>query len=77
MATVQIVIDDDLLRRIDAAASEDEVNRSQFIRSSVERDLRSRQIALMERLEREAYQRIPDDPEEFRVWEEEAMWPDE
>jgi metal-responsive CopG/Arc/MetJ family transcriptional regulator len=75
--TIQVVMDERLLEALDHAAQQEEVNRSALIRSSVKEMLRRRRIAELERLDREAYVRIPDDPEEHRFWLEQAVWPDD
>jgi metal-responsive CopG/Arc/MetJ family transcriptional regulator len=75
--TIQVVINEDLLAAIDAAAAKEAVNRSEFIRVSLRERLRQREQERLERLDREAYERIPDDPEEARFWLEKAAWPDD
>lgn len=75
--TVQIVLDDTLLAEIDAAASKSAVNRSEFVRESLREKLHRLRSAELERMEKEGYERIPDDPEESRFWMEKAAWPDD
>jgi metal-responsive CopG/Arc/MetJ family transcriptional regulator len=75
--TIQVVMEERLLAALDQAAKQDDVNRSALIRQSVTEMLRRRRIAALEKLDREAYARIPDDPEEHRFWSEQAVWPDD
>ena len=75
--TIQVVIDDRLLEAVDQAAEQESVNRSDFIRSSLKERLRRREGERLERLDREAYERIPDDPAEHKFWLEQAVWPDD
>lgn len=77
MKTIQIVVEERLLEALDKAAEQDHINRSALIRRSVAEMLHRRRIAELERLDREAYERMPDDPEEHRFWLEQAVWPND
>ena len=70
-------MDDQLLTEVDAAAARGAMNRSEFVRATLRERLHRLRIAELERIEREAYERIPDDPEEARFWLEKAAWPDD
>ena len=77
MQTIQVVIEEELLRSADRAASRFKLNRSALIRSALREHLKRLQYLELERREREAYERIPDDPAEFSVWDAVAAWPGE
>jgi metal-responsive CopG/Arc/MetJ family transcriptional regulator len=75
--TIQVVIEEDLLRSADRAARRLKLNRSALIRNALRDHLKRLQYRELERREREAYERIPDDPADFAVWDEVAVWPEE
>jgi metal-responsive CopG/Arc/MetJ family transcriptional regulator len=76
MNTIQVVIEEDLLRSADRAAHDLKVNRSSLIRDALREHLRRLRVANLERQEREAYEQTPDDPAEFAAWDEVASWPE-
>jgi metal-responsive CopG/Arc/MetJ family transcriptional regulator len=73
---IQVVIEEDLLRSADRAARRLKVNRSALIRDALRAHLQRLWTADLERREREAYKRTPDDPAEFDVWDRVAAWPE-
>jgi metal-responsive CopG/Arc/MetJ family transcriptional regulator len=75
METIQVVMEEGLLRVADRAARRLKVNRSALIREALREHLRRLHYHEQERREREAYERIPDDPQEFAVWDKVAAWP--
>jgi metal-responsive CopG/Arc/MetJ family transcriptional regulator len=77
MKTVQVVLDEKLLRATDQAARRLRRNRSAFVREALEVMLRKLAAEADERRDREGYRRIPADIEEVRRWEAEAAWPPE
>ena len=76
MDTIQVVIEEDLLRSADRAARDLKVNRSSLIRDALREHLRRLRVADLERREREAYAQTPDDPTEFAGWDKVAAWPE-
>ena len=76
MNTIQVVIEEDLLHSADRAARHLKVNRSSLIRDALREHLRRLRVGDLERQEREAYAKTPDDPAEFAVWDEVAAWPE-
>ena len=76
MNTIQVVIEEDLLRSADRAARHLKVNRSSLIRDALREHLRRLRVGDLERREREAYEKTPDDPVEFAAWDEVAAWPE-
>jgi metal-responsive CopG/Arc/MetJ family transcriptional regulator len=77
MATIQIVLDQKLLRAADQAARRNKQNRSELIRDALRAHLRRLQIRALEEAERAAYSRQPASVEESLLWEREAAWPAE
>ena len=76
MNTIQVVIEEDLLRSADRVARRLKVNRSALIRDALRGHLQRLRMADLERREREAYERNPDDPAEFAAWDGVAAWPE-
>lgn len=77
MATIQVVLDDALLRLTDEYAQRESINRSAVVREAVRVYLKQQRYRELERQERKAYERKPDDLDEVRRWEGVADWPDE
>ena len=77
MATVQIVLDKELLQKADEAARRLKQNRSALVREALRAHLRRLEILALQERDREAYLRIPQDLAEARMWEAEAAWPEE
>jgi len=75
METIQVVMEGGLLKAADQAARRLKLNRSALIRDALREHLRRLRYRQLEQQEREAYERIPDDPEEFAVWNKVAAWP--
>jgi metal-responsive CopG/Arc/MetJ family transcriptional regulator len=75
--TVQIVLDEKLLKATDRAARRTKRNRSALIRDALREHLRRLEMLSMEERDREGYARHPQAAEEARVWEAEAAWPAE
>lgn len=75
METIQVVIEEGLLKAADQAARRLKVNRSALIRDAMREHLERLRYRQLEQQEREAYARIPDDPGEFATWDKVAAWP--
>jgi len=76
MSTIQVVIEEDLLRSANRVARRLKVSRSALIRDALREHLRRLHLEDLERREREAYERAPDDPAEFAAWDQAAAWPE-
>jgi len=74
MKTIQVVIDEPLLRSADRAAKRLRVNRSIFIREAVAGHLRGLDRRSREERDREGYRQHPDRLE-MAVWDGVAAWP--
>jgi len=77
METIQVVMEGGLLKAADEAARRLKVNRSALIRQALREHLERLHYRALERQERVAYERTPDDPKQFAVWDKVAAWPRE
>lgn len=77
MAIIQVVIDDQLLRAADRMAKKRQLNRSALFREALRAYLKKEYFRELERREREAYERTPDDLSEAALWEAVAAWPED
>jgi metal-responsive CopG/Arc/MetJ family transcriptional regulator len=73
MKTIQVIVDDPLLKRIDRKCGSR--NRSAFFRQAAELLLRQYKIKQLEQDDIEGYKRHPIRPGEFDVWYSEQTWP--
>ena len=74
MNTVQMTIDEALLKQVDTLIEELGTNRSAFMRDALESALKQRQVKLLEEQHRAGYERQPVTPAEFDIWQEEQVW---
>jgi metal-responsive CopG/Arc/MetJ family transcriptional regulator len=77
MATIQIVIDNELLQATDKAAKSENTNRSALIRQALQDYLKKLRIKEMEERDRLGYLAKPQTEEEFMPWVEAAVWPED
>ena len=77
METIQVVMEGGLLKAANRAARKLKVNRSALIRDAVREHLKRLHTRELELQERQAYERLPDDPQEFAIWDKVAAWPRE
>ena len=77
MATIQVVLEPELLKEADRFAKSAKVNRSALIRDALKSHLKQLKIRAMEERERKGYEAIPDDREEALFWEKHAAWPED
>jgi metal-responsive CopG/Arc/MetJ family transcriptional regulator len=76
METVQIVLDEKLLRATDQAARRTRRNRSALVRDALREHLRRLAVRELEERDRSGYAKRAT-REEVSQWEEEAAWPQE
>ena len=74
MKTVQMTIDEELLRAVDTAVRNLGTSRSAFLREALQQALQQMQIAAMERQHIAGYERYPVEPGEFDIWQDEQVW---
>jgi metal-responsive CopG/Arc/MetJ family transcriptional regulator len=76
MKTIQVVLDEKLLKAADVAAKRRKVNRSALVRDALRRHLKHLRELELEEQDRRGYLARPQREEEFRVWEDAAVWPE-
>lgn len=76
METIQVVLEEDLLRAADAAARRLKVNRSALLREALRAHLARLARRERERADREGYVRQAEDGA-GAVWERVAAWPED
>ena len=75
--TIQVVLEDSLLRAADRTVRRLKVNRSALIRDALREHLKRLSIHEQERRDREGYARHPIANDEFGVWDRVTAWPDD
>ena len=77
MRTIQMTLDDDLVKAVDRVSKELYTNRSAFARKALRQALVRHRLEQLESKHRKGYQRFPVSADEFSVWEPEQAWGDE
>jgi metal-responsive CopG/Arc/MetJ family transcriptional regulator len=77
MRTVQMTLEDDLVKSVDQAAKKLNTTRSAFARSALKEALRNLKTKQLEHQHRQGYQDHPVTRKEAGVWEKEQAWGDE
>ncbi len=77
MKTVQMTLDDDLVKSVDKIAKELKTTRSAFTRAALREAIRRFNLKRLEKKHRRGYELHPVDQAEFSVWEDEQDWGDE
>ena len=74
MKTIQMTIDDRLLKLVDKMSRAQKTSRSAFIRVALEAEIRRQRIGEEEARHLDGYARKPVKPGEFDVWNSEQDW---
>ena len=77
MRTVQMTLDDDLVRAVDRLARRLHTTRSGLTRRALRGMLEQQSINRLEERHRRGYEQHPATHDEFAVWEKEQKWGDE
>ena len=77
MRTIQMTLDDDLVKAVDRVSKQLQTNRSAFTRKALREALARYNLEQLERKHRQGYERKPVDADEFSIWEAEQAWGDE
>ena len=77
MRTIQMTLDDDLVKAVDEVSKELKTNRSSFTRNALRNAIAQYNIRRLEEQHRKGYQQHPVKGSEFSVWENERNWGDE
>ena len=74
MKTIQMTIDERLLKLVDKLSRTRKTTRSAFIRGALEAEIRRERIREDEARHAQGYKRKPVAPDEFDVWFSEQDW---
>ncbi|HBC85898.1 MAG TPA: CopG family transcriptional regulator [Lentisphaeria bacterium] len=77
MRTIQMTLDDDLVKTVDRIAKETRTTRSAFTRDALRLALKHLKSMRLEERHRRGYASKPVSKNEFDVWEKEQSWGDE
>ena len=77
MRTVQMTLDDDLVRRVDSVSKKLHTSRSAFTRDALREALKRYSVVQQEKRHRKGYEKHPVARAEFSAWEAEQEWGDE
>jgi metal-responsive CopG/Arc/MetJ family transcriptional regulator len=76
MKTVQMTLDENLVKAVDSAARKLGTTRSGFTREALRSALKEVRVKELESKQREGYRRKPVKRGEFSDWESEQIWGD-
>ena len=74
MKTIQMTINEDLLKDVDEARKKLRTSRSEFIRRAMYKYINDLNTRDLEKIHREGYKKYPIKKDEFDVWENEQDW---
>ena len=74
MRTVQMTLDEELIKLVDRLAKRMHTNRSAFTRQALQQAVRRTQTQELEARHQEGYLRKPVAADEFSIWEKEQKW---
>jgi len=77
MRTIQMTLDEDLVKMVDRVSKQLNTSRSAFTRKALREALARYSYEQLERKHRQGYARHPVTVNEFSVWEAEQAWGDE
>ena len=77
MRTIQMTLDDNLVKAVDLVSKELHTSRSAFTRKALQDALDRYKIEQLERKHRLGYEENPVTTDEFSIWETEQAWGDE
>lgn len=76
MRTIQLTLDDDLVKTVDRIAKKLHTSRSAFTRKALREALARYSLEQLESKQRQGYERQPVAVDEFSIWETEQAWGD-
>jgi len=74
MKTVQMTLNEELLRTVDKLVKKLGTTRSSFTREALQAAVRKTRVQELEQKHREGYRRKPVRTREFSDWEDEQVW---
>ena len=76
MKTIQMTLDEELVKRVDNVVKSMHTTRSAFTREALRAAIEKHNIRKLEEKQQQGYKRHPIQTEEFSVWENEQEWGD-
>lgn len=76
MKTIQMTLDEDLVKAVDRISKQLNTSRSAFTRKALREAIARHSIEQQERKHRQGYEKCPVAADEFSVWESEQDWGD-
>ena len=76
MRTIQMTLDDNLVKEVDAVIKKLHTTRSAFTRQALASELERYRERQLEAKHRKGYALKPADHDEFAIWEKEQAWGD-
>lgn len=77
MKTIQMTLDEDLVKAVDRLSKQLHTSRSAFTRKALRDALSRYNVEQLEQRHKRGYEQTPVGADEFSVWEEEQAWGDE
>lgn len=77
MKTIQMTLDEDLVKTVDNVVKTLHTTRSAFARDALRQAVKGMHIRRLEEQHRLGYSKKPAENSEFNVWESEQKWGDE
>ena len=77
MRTVQMTLDEELVKAVDRVSKRLRTSRSAFTRQALREALARYGVEQLERKHRRGYEKHPASADEFTAWESEHAWGDE
>jgi metal-responsive CopG/Arc/MetJ family transcriptional regulator len=77
MKTIEMSIDETLLKEVDQTVYELQMTRAEFINKALVQTLRQYRLPKLEEQDAVGYARLPAQPEEVEAWATEQVWGDE
>ena len=77
MRTIQMTLDDELVKTVDAISKELKTSRSAFTRHALHEAVKRHNVERLESKHRKGYAIHPVNKEEISIWENEQDWGDE
>lgn len=74
MKTVQMTLDEELVKQVDLIVNKTNTSRSAFTREALTRAIKHYQKLELEKKQQQGYAKKPVQDDEFELWEEEQVW---
>lgn len=74
---VLVELDEKIVPQIDALASDSRQSRADCVNAILRKAIRRESIEEKIKRHRESYERYPQKPEEYEIWQDEQVWGDE